>query len=215
VALRMLCGDGRTRLAYSSPLTARQRALVVTLPISGDFYVTVSPFNDSTGVYRLKTGIATAGGERGRDQRDIFVSYSDDALHWSVPVRPSDDPPHFDDWLPELAVGGDGHPYLAWYDWREGDPSGCGAASNVILARSEDDGVTWREVAVVTEVPTLWSGVTSNLVPNMGDYISLVGDGLGVRPAWADGRDGDPDVFGSFWPLPRWASSITPAGSEP
>jgi len=213
VALRLWCGDSRTRLAYSAPLTVRERVLVGSLPSSGDFFVSVSPHNDSTGVYRLVSGLAAWSGERGRDQRDVFVSYSDDAVHWSAPVRASADPPTFDDWLPEVAVGADGHPYLAWYDWREGDPSGCGAASNVMLARSDDDGATWREVGVVSEIPTLWSAVGSNLVPNMGDYIALLATDTGIQPAWADGRGGDPDVYAASWPFPETARAIQPMAS--
>ena len=215
VALRLFCADGRTRLAYSAPLTARQRVLVFTLPSTGDYFVTVAPQNDSTGFYRLATGVAHRGFERGRDHRDLFVAHSDDGLAWTLPTLASDDPPGFDDWLPELAVGGDGKPYLAWYDWRDGDPAGCGSASNVALARSDDGGDHWVPVGVVTEVPTLWSGVSSNLVPNMGDYIGLLADERGVRPAWADGRNGDPDVYAAFLPLPEAARRIAAEGSEP
>ncbi|TMQ70859.1 MAG: hypothetical protein E6K80_07200 [Candidatus Eisenbacteria bacterium] len=214
VALRLWCGDAQTRLAYSASLSVRERILVLSLPATGDYYLSIAPFNDSTGAYRFATAWAQRGAERGRDQRDVFVAHSDDGHTWSTPARASDDPPGFDDWLPELAVGGDGKPYVAWYDWREGDPAGCGAASSVRLARSDDGGDRWTPVGVASEVPTVWSAVLSNLTPNMGDYIGLFADERGVMPAWADGRRGDPDVYAAFWPFPGAARAIAPAGSE-
>jgi hypothetical protein len=67
----------------------------------------------------------------------------------------------------------------------------------------------------VTETPTLWSAVYSNLTPNMGDYLALLADEQGVYPAWADGRDADPDVYASFWPNPRSVRAIAPQGGTP
>ena len=192
VALRLWCGDAQTRLAYSTAVKVRQRVVLFTLPKSGDYFVTVDPFNDSTGTYRMVTGLAHRGLERGRDQRDVFVAHSDDGIAWSAPVRVNDEPPGFDDWLPELAVAADGKPYLAWYDWRDGDPAGCAAASSLYLARSDDAGETWISLGPMSQVPTLWSGVFTNLSPNMGDYIGLLADEQGVYPCWADGRGGDP-----------------------
>jgi hypothetical protein len=215
VALRLWCDDGETRLAYSTSVNVRQRILLYTLTHTGDYFVTIAPHNDSTGTYRMFSGWARRDGERGRDQRDVFVSHSDDGTHWSSPAMATDDPAGYDDWLPELAVGADGDPYLAWLDWREGDPAACGAASNVRLARSEDGGDRWLPTGLVTDVSTLWSGVLSNLSPNMGDYIGLMADEQGILPAWADGRDGDPDVFAAFWPLAGAARRITPLAGEP
>ncbi len=215
VALRLWCTDGQTRLAYSAAVNVRQRIIVFTLPKTADYYVSLDPHNDSTGAYRISTAWAHRGLERGRDQRDIFVAHSDDGVNWSTPVLASDDPPGFDDWLPELAVSGDGKPFVAWYDYRDGDPANCGAGASVRLARSDDGGDHWMPVGVVTEVPTLWSAVSSNLSPNMGDYIGLLADEHGVYPSWADGRSSDPDVYASFWPSPSAAQSIVAIGAEP
>jgi hypothetical protein len=214
VSLRLWCGDGATRLALSDPLNVRERAVLFTLPKTGDYFVTVAPYNDSTGSYRLATGLAFRGSERGRDQRDVFVAHSDDGVSWSVPVRASDSPAGYDDWLPELAVAGDGKPYLAWYDWRQGDPAGCGAASTPFLARSDDGGDSWVSLGAVADEATVWSAVNSNLVPNMGDYISLWADEGGVFPCWADGRGGDPDVYLAMVPLPATAHAIVAEGGQ-
>jgi len=214
VSLRLWCGDGRTALALSDPLNVRERSILYTLPKTGDYFVTVAPHNDSTGSYRLSTGLALHGAERGRDQRDVFVAHSDDGQTWSAPVRGSDSPAGYDDWLPELAVAGDGKPYLAWLDWRDGDPEGCGAASTLYLTRSDDGGESWTSLGPVGEVPTVWSAVYSNVVPNMGDYVSLWADARGVFPCWSDGRNGDPDVFLAMTPLPAYASLIVPLDAQ-
>jgi hypothetical protein len=214
VSLKLSCSDGVTALALSEPLNVRERALLFTLPKSGNYFVTVAPHTDSTGSYRLSTGLASRGTERGRDQRDVFVAHSDDGLAWSAPVRASDSPAGYDDWLPELAVAGDGKPYLAWYDWRDGDPRGCGAASTLYLARSDDGGGSWTSLGPVGEVPTVWSSFYSNLVPNMGDYLSLWADGRGVFPCWSDGRNGDPDVFLAMAPLPAYARFVLPGEAQ-
>jgi hypothetical protein len=210
VSLRLWCSDGSTALALSDPINVRERSILFTLSKTGDYFVTVAPHNDSTGSYRLSTGLALHGPERGRDQRDVFVAHSDDGLTWSAPARANDSPAGYDDWLPELAVAGDGKPYLAWLDWRDGDPENCGAASTLYLTRSDDGGDSWTSLGPVGEAPTVWSRVFSNQVPNMGDYVSLWADQRGVFPCWADGRNGDPDVFLAMTPLPSYASLIVP-----
>lgn len=215
VALRLWCIDGVTRLAYSTSLNVRQRVVLFTLATPGEYFVSIAPHNDSTGVYRLVSGWAERGTERGRDQRDVFVAHSDDGVTWSTPALATDAPLGFDDWLPELVVGADARPYVAWYDWRKGDPAGCGAASHVRLARSDDGGDHWLPVGLVTEVATLWSAVFANQSPNMGDYIALFSGADGILPAWADGRSSDPDVYSAFWLLGDAVRAIAPAPSEP
>ena len=205
LSLRLWCGDGHNILAYSAPLIVRPRVVLYTLPESGDYLVSVASHNDSTGSYHLFTGWAEHGAERGRDHRDAFVATSDDGESWSEPVRVNDDPPRFDAWLPEVAVGLDGTAFLLWYDWRDSDPTICGAASHVYLARSDDGGASWSSLGPVTRTQTVWSAVGSNLAPNMGDYLALVEDGRAVYPFWADGVRGDPDVLMATWPHPATA----------
>jgi hypothetical protein len=208
VALRLVCGDGQTQLAYSAPLIVRPRVLVYTLPEAGDYYLSVAPIEDSTGVYRIITGLARRGAERGRDHRDVFVSWSDDGQAWSEPTRVNDGPPWFDNWLPEITVTPEGKVFVLWYDWRDSDPGTCGGVSSVYLARSDDGAATWASLGPVTSVRTAWSEVASNLSPNQGDYLGIVGDENAIHPFWADGRDGDPNVYTAVWPLPATAERV-------
>jgi hypothetical protein len=201
VALRLMCSDRSTELAYSSPLGATSRALVFTFPEEGAYYLLVIPLAGTAGGYRLATGEAIRGDEPGRDHRDVFTAHSDDGLHWSTPVRINDGPPFFDDWLPEIAVSAQGRAFAVWYDWRDAPPGSCGGASHLYLARSEDGGDSWVALGPITTAQTAWSNVTSNLTPNHGDYIALHSDANGLVAAWADGRFGTPDAMAAVWPL--------------
>src|SRR5207249_4364459 len=71
------------------------------------------------GGYRVKTNFASNTGERGRDQRDAFITSSDNGTTWTIPVRVNDDAVGFDEYLSEVAVGADGCPYVSWFDFRD------------------------------------------------------------------------------------------------
>jgi hypothetical protein len=131
--------------------------------------------------------------ERARDHRDVFVTHSDDGTTWSTPSRVNDDPGFLDNWLPEIAVASLNRPYVIWYDWRDAPP--CGAASHVYAAHSADGGDSWTGDGPVTDVQSAWTSVASNIAPNQGSYIALAGTVDGIYPAWADGRNGDPDIY--------------------
>ena len=195
--MRVICSDGATSLALSGAdiSTAGANALIDwTCPASGTYYLRLAS-NGTTGNYRVETGIdLPSAGEHARDHRDIMVARSDDGSVWTSATRANDDPAYYDDWLPEVAVGSDGMPYVAWYDWRNA-AANCGASSNVYVTRSADGGITWAPSVPVTSVATTWSAVATNIAPNQGDYIALRSDGRSMMPAWADGRSGNPDVW--------------------
>ncbi|TMQ69848.1 MAG: hypothetical protein E6K80_10435 [Candidatus Eisenbacteria bacterium] len=165
-------------------------------PVTATYTLRMGPIDGSSpiGGYRVRTGFGVRGTERGRDQRDVFVSWSNDGSAWSVPARVNDDPVGFDDFLAEVGVGGDGFPYAAWFDYRD---ETFGATSNQYVARSEDGGATWGPNQRLTSVATNWTNTGSNLAPNMGDYSALIGSGPWLHPTWADGRDGSADVYGT------------------
>ncbi|HEY6866719.1 MAG TPA: hypothetical protein VI792_05640, partial [Candidatus Eisenbacteria bacterium] len=195
LSMRLLCPDGVSRLAYCAPIATRPRILVFTLPADGAYLLRVAPNTLATGGYRVVTGFHVPGEERARDHRDVFVSASDDGAHWSTPALVNDDPPGFDDWMPEVAVAPDGRAYAAWYDWRDAGVVPCADLSSIRLARSSDGGLSWAPAGPLADRSTDWSLVSSNSAPNQGDYIALVADGTALEAAWADGRNGDPDVY--------------------
>jgi pre-peptidase len=196
-AFDLVCTNGTTQLAYSNSGTgsSTQALLVFTLPKDGDYYLAVTSNGDGLGKYRVQTGLDNGIPNRSRDHRDIFVAHSDNGIVWAPGVRVNEDPGYFDNWLPEVAVGYNGKPYVAWYDWRDTPASLCGGTSNVYLARSEDGGASWTPGSAVTDVGTHWTTVGTNIQPNQGDYIALFAGGGNIYAAWADGRNVDVDVF--------------------
>jgi hypothetical protein len=110
-------------------------------------------------------------------------------------VRVNDDPGGFDNWLPEIAVSGQGEPHMIWYDWRDAAPSRCGGVSQVYMAQSQTAGASWSTLGAVTDAASDWTNSTSNLAPNQGDYLGFYVNALAAYAAWADVRNGDPDVY--------------------
>jgi hypothetical protein len=204
LTLRMFARDGVTRLAYTAfdatvnPTSGNPQGVpsgwMFTAPDSGVYYVRIASFS-GTGGYRVRTGVATTNGERGRDQRDVFVTSSDNGTTWSAPVRLSDDRPGFDAFIPEVAVSADGIAWAAWFDYRDSAPLKSGGEASVYMARSNDGGATWSTLGAVTDSLSSWSDAVSNIEPNQGDYLSLFANQRFVWPCWSDARRGNPDVF--------------------
>lgn len=210
LSLRLVASDGITRLTFTSfdsgvnPTTPggtpTPAGWVFTAPASGTYYVRVAA-RVGTGAYRLRTGLADRDTERGRDQRDVFLSYSDDGATWSTPVDLSDEPVGYDSFIPEVAVAPDGGVYSAWFDYRDAPPSTNGGHASVYLARSGDGGSTWTTLGAVSDTLSNWTATPSNLEPNQGDYLALFVNNSTVWPCWADARRGNPDVFVAAVPL--------------
>lgn len=197
LAWRLLCSDGTTQLALSNLGVGAEAYIVFTIPVTGTYYVRPAPFTTSgTGTYQIYTKASVPGAERARDHRDVFVSTSSNrGQTWTTPVLVNADAGNFDNWLPEVAVGANGIPYVMWYDWRDTPPANCGGWSNVYLSRSDNGGTSWTEVGLVSDAQTPWTSVTSNIAPNQGDYLFLFANDLAVYPVWYDGRNGDPDTY--------------------
>jgi len=193
-SFRLFCSDATTRLAFSETGAGGSGLIVFTLPTSGTYTLRVAPFS-GTGAYTIDTGLNGAVTERARDHRDVFTTSSDNLTTWSTPVRVNGEAAGLDDWLPEVAVSSAGNVYASWYDWRDGPGSVCGGASMMYLSRSSDGGVSWPDGSPVSDNFTAWTGVSSNIAPNQGDYTSLFANQNSVYVCWSDGRNGDPDAF--------------------
>ena len=228
-SMRVICLDDTTRLNLSGdldpPANNQNGFIVWTCPRSGTYSLRM--FNNITdnatccpsgSYYEVLTGEATPGsGSVARDQRDVMVVSSPDGSSFSAPTRPNNDPPYFDDWLPEVAVSGDGRLYAFWYGWHESPDLTCGGESHLYLARSDDGGATWSDVGRVTDAITAWTFTVSNIQPNQGDYIALFANDLNLYPAWTDGRFGNPDIFAMALPLSSTPAlvSLASADAEP
>lgn len=206
-SMRVYCTDQITRLAYSggASFPSANGFIVWTAPATGTYYLRMTSLDGAeNGGYRIQTGINGGAVSRGRDQRDVFVTASSNGgTSWTTPSRVNADEGRYDNWLPEIEVGlagGDAHPYVIWYDWRDA-ASSCAGMSHVYLARSDNSGGSWTELGALTSVQTDWTNVQSNIQPNQGDYLGLYPSDTHLYASWADGRNADPDVFISVIPL--------------
>ena len=193
--------DTLQRLCYGGDLVsnpgqlAKQTIFTFMAPKDGVYTLKLMPATASSliGNYRIKTAIGTPShGERGRDQRDVFESYTNDGVNWHAPVLVNDDLPGYDDYLPQIAVGADGYPYMMWRDHRD-DP--YGSRTHEYVVRSSDGGNLWLKSYPITSVQGNFTSAASNILPNQGDYNGTFADGRYIRAAWADGRGTSVDVW--------------------
>jgi hypothetical protein len=197
-SFRLFCTDGTTRLGFSNFGVGGVALIVFTFPEAGTYYLRCAGFDGTTGKYRIRTKFSVTGPERARDHRDIFITSSNNGTTWTTPVRVNPEAGMYDDWLPEVAVSGQGRPFVSWYDWHDSPAGRCGGLSHVYIARSDDGGANWISLGQVSSAQSDWTNSLSYLAPNQGDYMGLYANANGVYPAWADVRSGDPDVFTSY-----------------
>ncbi|MBI5709407.1 MAG: hypothetical protein HZC42_03760 [Candidatus Eisenbacteria bacterium] len=196
--------DSTQRLCFGGDINAgtnvTQAWYGFCAPVTATYYLRFAPAYTSssskTGNYRIETAIYTPTGERSRDQRDAFVTWSDNGSSWSTPVRANDSAVGFDEWLPEVAVGADGCAYATWFDWRDDT---YGSRGHQYGTRSTDGGATWQPSAMLTSAQSNFTTSSSNIAPNQGDYSSSFGDARYVRHTWADGRGSNVDVWTTGW----------------
>lgn len=186
------------RLAFGGDLSsgggASQAFVLYTAPVAGTYFVrmagvTGSPANAR---YRIRMAQANNTGERGRDQRDAFVCSSVNGVAWTAPTRVNDDAVGFDNWLPEVEVGGDGYPYAKWYDHRDDT---FGSRAHQYLSRSTDAGTTWAANQRFSNFQSNFTTGPTNIAPNMGDYNALASSSTRLHATWADTRDADINVY--------------------
>jgi hypothetical protein len=195
-SLRILCpSDTSTFASYRHLANASgpQGQLCFTLPYDGDYYLQLLGSSAFIGPYKLLTTfISPVPADRGRDTRDQFVAYSDDGATWSTPTKVNDSDPWHDGCYPQLAVDDLGRVHCFWHDWR--DDATCGALSYEYTASSGDGGVTWGANRQLSDAASFWSLFVCGSA-NQGDYQFMTAQGARVYAAFADARNGDPDVF--------------------
>jgi len=188
--LRLFAPDGTQRLCYGGkPDTTTTGAPIVyytfTAPVSGTYFLRMASVTFRSSTYRINTVLGTTGSERGRDQRDGFVSSSDDGNTWSTPTRINDDGIGFDLFLPEVSVGADGSAYTMWFDHRD---DAVGSRAHIYMSRSDDGGATWQADQRITSTQSNFTTSGSNIAPNMGDYSHMTTSAGAIYPTWGDGR---------------------------
>ena len=205
--VQRLAFGGEFDSTYSSPGHA---FYAFTAPVTATYFLRMAPAFTASRLfkYRILTALGSPGAGHGRDQRDVFACWSDDGTTWSTPARVNDGGVGFDEFLPEVAVGADGCPYVTWFDHRDDT---YGSRSHQYASRSVDGGVTWQANARFTSAAGNFTTCLSNMAPNMGDYSSTTADARYVRPVWADGRGSNPDTWETA--IDTWHSlGACPAG---
>lgn len=205
-ANQMLCFGGNSdSTATFSPAAY----YTFTAPVSGTYFLRMAASSWQTITYKVYTAIGVHGAERGRDQRDGFVAWSDNGVTWSTPARINDDAVGYDLYLPEVAVGVDGSAYTTWFDHRDDT---YGSRANVYMSRSTDGGASWVANQLITSAQSNFTVCPTNIAPNMGDYSHLTSSGTAIIPVWADGRGAvSVDVWSTTIPV---TSGITACATD-
>jgi hypothetical protein len=203
---QLLCYGGNTD---SNATWSPSAYYSFTAPVSGTYYLRLAASSYQTTTYSVYTAFGGRTTERGRDQRDGFVTWSDNGVTWSTPTRINDDAIGYDLFLPEVAVGSDGCVYSTWFDHRDDT---FGSRANIYMTRSADGGATWAANQLITSGQSNFTTCPTNIAPNMGDYLHLASSGTGIIPVWADGRAGTSvDVWSTTVPV---TSGITTCASD-
>lgn len=170
--------------------------LLFTAKHDGPYYLQLEGSFTAVSPYVFRTAmIPTQSSDIAQDHRDQLVTWSDDGVNWSTPVRLNDTPPGVDGQYPTIAVDGRGRVHVFWMDFRE-DP-GCGAISGQFMRSSGDGGATWGPNRRITDDVSSWTGPYCNQLNGntQGDYQMIATDGDIVAAAFNDARLGDPDIF--------------------
>jgi|GEM_PF-3407422 len=168
----------------------QQPPLVFTMPSDGRYELSIGSRYESYS-YRMRVRRLNPGqGSVARDSRDVVLLASrDGGKTWSPKVLVNDDPPLFDNYLPEVEVDDLGVVHVTWFDRR--NDRACGVDYDVFWTCSLDGGRSFlasRQVNDSTNVvgkPILNrpGGETS---PNFGRFLNLSpgGSGGGIYASW-------------------------------
>ncbi len=188
--------DQTQRLVYTgrpdSTSGATSARFVFTAPVAGTYFMRLAQVSNRSVGYRIRTMAASSAGDLGRDQRDVCVSYSDNGTSFSTPVRVNDDAVGFDNFLPEVMFGGDGIPYLHWYDHRD---DLYGSRAWIYTARAGAFGGAWQPSTKLSTAQSNFTTSASNIAPNHGDYNHSSASASRMHAVWSDGRAANIDTW--------------------
>ncbi len=140
---------------------------------------------------------------------DVFIVFSDNGgATWSpAKLVSSDDKTGAAQWQSWMAVGPEGHVYVAYYDRQYGcESSGC---NDITLAVSTNHGKSFRHFRITTaSMPNLTPTNNAPQAGFLGDYMSVAADSHGATIVWADTRSHNPalvsaeeDIYFADFPL--------------
>jgi hypothetical protein len=161
------------RIAHLPPL-------IFTLPSDGRYTTCLFSNGPYTVSYRMRLRtLVSDGAGVARDHRDVILTKSSDGGQtWTPKILVNDDPPRFDNFLPELAVDGVGGVHVTWYDRRD-DPE-TGEDYNVYWTYSDDGAVSFCPSQRLSDT----TSVRENSGLELGDYMGLAPYATGVQSVW-------------------------------
>ena len=159
--------------------------LVISAPVDGQYAMRFpsngSPY--STSYYLEMATLTPDPGSASRDHRDIVMVVSQDGGRtWSSKVRVNDDPPGYDNALPQVTVDRYGVAHVAWYDRSEDAERGRGMS--VRASSTADGGLTFTPSQKFNQASTdsffLQSAVT------IGDKFAFQAHGDSLYALWTE-----------------------------
>lgn len=192
---RIWCPSGGG-LAQAVRATATSNGILFTARHTGIYYLELSgAANDTTGYVFTTAIVPVQPSDVSLDSRDQLLTWSDDGVGWSTPVRVNDTPPGVDGQYPTVGVDGRGRVHVYWMDFRA--DTDCGLLSDQYMRSSGDGGVTWGPARRISDASSSWAGPYCNQLNGntQGDYQTIATDGDIVAAAWTDARYGDPDIL--------------------
>ncbi len=174
-------------------------AVATTGPMKGRVYVVY---------YSAVAPVAAPPSAQSLTSSQVFVKFSDDqGQTWSaeVPLAATPPPTGIKRWWPVVSVEPGGNVDVVYYESQEKSiGTTCNRGGRIgpavslvdtFWAQSTNGGTSFASPIKVSTATSNWCTTVSNITPNFGDYIGSFSGGNHVFPAWADGRNGVPDVF--------------------
>ena len=129
------------------------------------------------------------------DRSDIFYARSlDGGVTFTTPVQLNDDNSASTQFLPSIAVAGDGTIGVKWWD-RRNDLTGDGL-TDVYMTLSHDGGASFGKNFRVTDENWSFGPIEIGFAGGYhGDYDGLTADANNFYASWSDERNGEADAF--------------------
>lgn len=167
--------EGGAKWAFDIPGLGRANGMPITL-------VDLSGGKDNGAIY-----INWADQRNGADDTDVWVVKSTDGGEtWSEPIRVNNDPPGRQQFFTWMAIDqSTGFLYAVFYDRRNHD----GNETDVVLARSTDGGLRWKNTVISEKLFIPEEGIF------FGDYNNISAAQGIIRPIWTRYDDGNLSVW--------------------
>jgi hypothetical protein len=183
--------------------------LLFTAPRTGRYFLWVPCGFQYSFQYSIELRAYQVDGQSAAmDHRDIvMVASTNQGEAWTQKRRVNDDPPHFDNSHPEIAVDSQGGVHAAWYDRSEDLAEG--RSTNTHHATSRDGGQSFSPPQRLGTFATDWQPIVPT-ASNIGEHLVLLPLGEQLLALWTQHGRPDSDIFGTLIsPVPVSVAVVT------